>query len=155
MNLDDRINQFEENPTKTGKRWILKAVIFLFLITAVIWVVDLVLIPAKSAKEIINKTLDADHVLQNYEWFKQQNQDYEAINKKIAEADTSYQTFKRELPKERAQWTFEDKNELSRLSSILDGLKYQKNDIVSVYNARSTMMNRDLFKTNDLPDKLK
>src|ERR1035437_1292155 len=143
MNLDDRINQFEENPTKTGKRWILKAVIFLFLITAVIWVVDLVLIPAKSAKEIINKTLDADHVLQNYEWFKQQNQDYEAINKKIAEADTSYQTFKRELPKERAQWTFEDKNELSRLSSILDGLKYQKNDIVSVYNARSTMMNRD------------
>ena len=154
MKLEEREKQFYDNPTKTTKRWVIKIIIFICLIIAGFWVVDLLLTPVKTTKDIVQKTLSADNVLQNYEWFKQQYSDYEAINIKIKQADTSYQTFKRELPKERKDWTFEDRNELSRLSSIVDGLRYQKNDIVSTYNARSKMLNRELFKTNDLPEKL-
>ena len=105
-----------------------------------------------SGKGVVQKTLNPDNVIANYEWFKQQYNDYLALKEKISAAEISYNSFKDELPKDRKEWTFEDKNELSRLKSISDGLKYQIKDIVSQYNAKSAMQNRSLFKTKDLPE---
>lgn len=48
-----------------------------------------------------------------------------------------------------------DKEEDSRLSSIADGLRYQREDIEAKYNARSQMLNRKIFKSSDLPYQLK
>jgi hypothetical protein len=103
-----------------------------------------------TAYKITDKTLDADNVINNYEWFKQQYEDYQAIQTKIGQAEVAANSFK-ESAGDRSNWTFEDKNEYSRLTSIVDGLKYQAEDIKAEYNAKSKMLNRNIFKTKDLP----
>lgn len=145
---------FTENPGRTVRKIIFRILGLAFLIGIGFWVFDLITTPAQTAKDVIKKTLAADNVLQNYEWFKQQYNDYLAMNDKIAQSDTAVARFVASAG-DRKDWTFEDKNEYSRLISISDGFKYTKADIVAKYNARSKMLNRELFKTNDLPEELK
>ena len=120
----------------------------------------ILLFPAKiahtmvnTAGKVITKTLDADNVLYNYEWFKQQCEDYKAISIKLEQAKTSAFDFA-SIAGPRENWTFEDKAEYSRLKSIADGIGYQLEDVKAQYNARSKMLNRNIFKTKDLPYQL-
>lgn len=139
----------QDNPKKLIRKVILWIIGLGMLITLLLWGFGVITQPLKVA----TKTFDADNIIHNYEWFKQQYNDYEAIKMKIARAETSIGSFKKSAG-ERKEWTFEDKNEYSRLTSISDGLIYQKEDIISKYNARSQMGNREIFKTNDLPIQL-
>jgi hypothetical protein len=107
----------------------------------------------ETGYEITEKTLDADNVLQNYEWFKMQYEDYVAINSKINNAEVAAESF-RESAGDRKEWTFEDKTEDARLQTIVTGLKQQREDIIAEYNAKSKMQNRNLFKDKNLPDQL-
>lgn len=147
--MEDYASQFEKNPKGSAVKWILGLIIFFFLIGILVTVLNILSQPAKIAE----KTFDADNVLYNYEWFKQQYNDYQALNKKITDADSSVVRFTR-VAGPRKDWTFEDKTEQARLQSIADGLRYQLADLVSQYNARSKMANRSIFKTNDLPEQL-
>lgn len=113
----------------------------------------LLTLPFTSGIKIIEKTLDSDNIINNYEWFKQQYADVQAIDKKIVAAETAVASFKAEAG-DRSTWTFEDKQESSRLGSVLLGLQNQRASMVAEYNARSQMANRNLFKTNDLPETL-
>lgn len=140
---------FESNPTRTGRRLIFGLIGFGLLIGVVMWVIHLFSIPAK----VVDKVLDPNNIIQNYEWFKQQYQDYNAINVKCNDADTSVARFMRTMGP-RDKWDFSDKEELARLQTISDGLKYQRADIVAKYNARSQMASRDIFKTGELPAQL-
>lgn len=137
-----------------------KIISICLLLSILIIIAKVVLFPAhvmstgiNTAYEITNKTLDADNVLQNYEWFKQQYEDYIAIDKKINNAEQATKLFE-ESAGDRKDWTFEDKTEHARLNTITTGLKQQKEDIISEYNARSKMQNRALFKSKDLPFQL-
>lgn len=80
---------------------------------------------------ILTKTFDADNVLYNYEWFRQQYQDIGAINGKIATmqagADTAIG------------------DEKVRLNSIVLGLTTKRAQMVADYNARGSMANRSIF----------
>lgn len=149
----ENIEHYEQMAKKSPAKFIRK-IIFWFiglsiLVGITLWGIGLFTQPLKVA----TKTFNADNMIYNYEWFKQQYNDYEAINKKIERAEMSVNSFK-ENAGNRKEWTFEDKNEFSRLVSISDGLSYQKEDIISKYNARSQMANREIFKTNDLPTQL-
>jgi hypothetical protein len=88
------------------------------LIGGINWGINILSQPGK----IIQKTVDADNVLYNYEYFKQTYRDVLAIDSKIKSAQQDLDNFKLDTG-ERDKWTFEDKNESSRLSSILTGLK--------------------------------
>jgi hypothetical protein len=145
--------EFLQDPKKKIRKIIFWIIGLSLLISGIFWTIDLVMTPVQTAKDVVKKTLNADNVIQNYEWYKQQYNDYLAINSKIIEADTSIAHFKRDAGK-HSDWSFEDKNEYSRLTSIADGLRYQRADIVGKYNARSKMLNRDIFKTSDLPAEL-
>lgn len=146
-------DEFLQDPKKKVRKGLFWLLGMCLLFGSIMWAIDLVTTPAQIAKDVIQKTLKADNVIQNYEWFKQQYQDYNAINQKIADADSAVKRFSRDAGS-RDKWSFEDKNEYSRLSSIYDGLKYQRADVAATYNARSQMLNRELFKTNDLPPTL-
>lgn len=150
---DSHEDEFLQDPKRKIRNIFLWTIGMLLLGSGIFWTVSLVTTPLNTAKNVIQKTLKADNVIQNYEWFKQQYQDYNAINQKISDADSSISRFKRDAG-DRSKWTFEDKNEYSRLNSIYDGLKYQRADIAGKYNARSQMLNRELFKTSDLPPTL-
>jgi hypothetical protein len=106
-----------------------------------------------TGTQIMDRTLDGDNVIFQYEWFKQQHEDYGAIKQKIDISNKSVETFKTDAG-DRDKWTFEDKQEFSRLRSIADGLVYQMEDMRSKYNARSKMLNRNIFKDNNLPHQL-
>jgi hypothetical protein len=145
--------EFLQDPKRKIKKGIFWVLGLSLLLGAIMWTIDLVTTPLQTAKDVVKKTLNADNVIQNYEWYKLQYNDYIAIGTKIADADTAVKHFTRDAGS-RKDWTFEDKNEYSRLTSIADGLRYQRADIVAKYNARSKMLNRDLFKTSDLPAEL-
>lgn len=108
---------------------------------------------ANQAGRVFEKTFDADNMVGNYEWFKQQYQDIKAIDTKIVSTQSSFDTFITSAG-DRSTWTFEDKQEFGRLNTIINGLKNQRASMVAEYNARASMANRNIFRTNDLPESL-
>jgi hypothetical protein len=121
-------------------------IIAIFLILGGIgWGIKVVMTPARSAAEIVEKTLDADNVIQNYEWFKNQKGSYDAALVKLDSANRALATFNASAG-DRKGWTFEDKQEHARLTTIVSGLEGHVASTASDYNARSRMMNRSIFK---------
>jgi len=151
------MTSFEDRIARKPVRTILFAgIAFIGVIGALAGVTSLVnmaINPIVQAGRVVNKTIDADNVLGNYEWFKRQAADYGAFDAKIATAQAAVDSFVAAAGP-RTAWTFEDKQESARLNSVLQGLKSQKAGIAAEYNARSQMLNRSIFKSNDLPESL-
>ncbi len=107
----------------------------------------------KSARGVITKTLDSDNVIQNYEWFKQTAQDYDAA---LANIETTRAQVKdlASVPASKRDW--QDKKDLSAARTTLSGQIQYANSLAADYNARSKMMNRSIFKAGDraLPTRL-
>ncbi len=117
-----------------------------------------VMLPARAidrsigtAEGVIDKTLTADNAIYNYEWFKQQVEDIKANQKKIDAALQSTVNFL-SIAGSHDTWTFEDKTEYARLSSIQQGLESQQANLVADYNARAKMANRNIFQDGKIPD---
>lgn len=108
-----------------------------------------------QAGRIVNKTIDADNVIYNYEWFKQRHEDIGAIESKIELSVSAVNSFESSAG-ERKDWHREDREEHARLSTVRLGLEQQRADLVAEYNARSRMVNRSIFKTGDseLPEEI-
>lgn len=130
--------------------------IFLFASLA-IYTLRVVLLPGRVANRtlettegIIDQTLTAENAIYNYEWFKNRYEAIIAIDKKIEVARVSAEQFD-EAAGDRKDWTFEDKQESSRLHSIVQGLESQKEDLIAEYNARSKQANRNIFKDGLIP----
>lgn len=107
--------------------------------------------PFKQVGRIVAKTIDADNVLYNYEWFKQRHQDLQALDAKVASAHATVTAFKEEAGP-RSEWKREDREESARLGAVALGLRQQRNDMAAEYNARANMANRAIFKSGELPD---
>lgn len=100
-------------------------------------------------RDIVTKTYTAENALYNYHWFKERFEAIKATEKKIENSMAEQSNF-RTSAGDRKNWTFEDKNEDARLSSITLGLKNHYEDIVAEYNARSKQADKALFK-DELP----
>jgi hypothetical protein len=107
----------------------------------------------KSAGKIVTKTLDADNVIYNYEWFKKAYHAIQAVEHQIKNIQQEKKEFKQDAGP-RKDWTFEDKTESSRLSATISGLKNHRNSLIAEYNAKSKMINRKIFKGGDLPEEI-
>jgi hypothetical protein len=152
--LDDYANAFDRDPYKTSKRWFWKGLVLLISLILIGFAIRLILLPAKTATEVIEKTMNADNVLYNYHWFKTQYQDFLALKAKKEVAEKEVDSFKNSLSKDRKDWDMNDKNELSRLQTISSGIAYQLKDVAAKYNAASQMADKSIFKTSDLPKEL-
>jgi hypothetical protein len=128
---------------------------FAFVLIAVVSVVGgvaaFVANPFRQAGRVVEKTIDADNVIYNYEWFKRQWRDVGAIDTKIAAQQKAVSSFE-DSAGPRTDWTRDDKIEHARLSSIVTGLEQQRADIVALYNARAAMVNRQIFMGRDCPE---
>lgn len=107
--------------------------------------------PFVQGQRIIDKTIDADNVLYNYEWFKRQWRDVQAIDNKIVFQHQAVKQLE-DAAGGRSSWTREDREEHARLASIATGLEQQRADMVALYNARASMANRQIFMGGDCPD---
>lgn len=103
------------------------------------------------AGSLANRVANPDIVVENYEWFIQQYHDIQAMDPKIADAKAQLDQFKTDAGP-RDKWTFDDRQESDRLSSILTGLQQQKQQMVADYNARVDMKTRDWLRSKNMPD---
>lgn len=82
---------------------------------------------------VAEKVMDPNNILFNYEYYFDQNEAFEAANRKIARAQEDTTT--------RGQF---------ELKALLNN----RDDIVADYNANSQKLNRNLFKSSNLPHTL-
>lgn len=102
--------------------------------------------------DIVDKTINADNSIYNYEWFKSKYEEIQATKKQIINTQTSIDLMKKDLWDNRKDWAFEDKTEYNRLNTVL---LWQKNYIewlIADYNAKTKMANRNIFKDSLIPD---
>jgi hypothetical protein len=112
-------------------------IIGLFVLGSALGIGSLILQPGR----IVNKTLDADNVITNYEWFHDANGNYLA---RVAQV----KQFKGLLGAET------DAQEKSRLRIDMAAIQQSCRDLSRRYNANSEKMNRGIFRSHDLPDQL-
>lgn len=87
---------------------------------------------------VLQRTLDADNMIYNYEWFKQQHADVLAIDRQIINTQNTLLDTR-------------NVDEQTRLRSIIMGLQNKRASMVETYNARARMANRALFMTDSPP----
>lgn len=151
MKASDYEKSFEDRPVRTTLKFGLIVIGVVSVLSVAGWGVKMVLFPAQQAGRVFTKTFDADNMIYNYEWFKRQNQDIQAIATKHALALQTLKQFESSAGP-REQWKFDDRQEWNRLNTIQLALLSQRAQMVGEYNARSQMANRDIFRTGDLPD---
>ena len=153
--LNDLGNMAEEKPLQSIVLGILFVILLVLMVGGIIWAIQIFTMPARTATDIAEKTMDADNVIYNYEWFQSTKEKVDSYDLKIAQAQTAFQSFEDSLGgAPRAEWGFEDKNEWSRLNMVVLGLQNHRTSLVADYNAKSKMENRALFKDSNLPETL-
>lgn len=90
---------------------------------------------------IVGKTLDADNVINNYEWFHDANGNYLARVSQVKQ-------FKNLLTAEP------DAQEKSRLRIDMAAIQQSCRDLARRYNANAEKMNRGIFRERSLPANL-
>jgi hypothetical protein len=102
---------------------------------------------------IVGGLADSENVKYNYEWFKTQHEAVLALDVQIEQARAAGDQFKKDAGP-RDKWHREDREESSRLSTILLGLQNARASRAADYNARSRMINRAIFKGTDTPTEI-
>lgn len=145
--------RFEQKPRRTILNVLLSGVAIIAVVGVVGFGIRMVVNPFVQAGRVVEKTIDADNIIANYEWFKRQVQDVRAMNEKVGIASLVLEQFEKSAGP-RESWKFDDRQEWNRLNTVLLGLRAQRTSMVAEYNARTQMANRDLFRTSDLPAEL-
>lgn len=115
-------------------------------ITIALFGIKLVLLPVKAGSTVVNsaggvldRTLNADNVLNSYEWFFDTHAQWEARRSQI--------TAHAEMVEQEV-----DRKERSRLNIELAAMRQSCRDMATRYNAMSEKANKSLFKSRGLPE---
>lgn len=97
----------------------------------------------------IQKTYNADNALYNYHWFQERAASITALDTTISQSQAAQVSFEASAGP-RSSWTFEDKNEDTRLRQVVLGQQAQYNNLVNEYDAHAKEVDRNIF-INGLP----
>ncbi len=133
------------------------AIIGFIAVSLLVMGLRVLLFPATVAQNLIDTAYDAnqqvinaDNAIYNYEWFKQQYQNIEASKQQLSNSRRTLAAFEASAG-ERSTWSFEDKGEHSRLTTIVLGQENNLETQIANYNARASMATRNIFEDNVLP----
>ena len=117
------------------------AVVGMIAIGVGIFTVNIITQPMRTASGIMNKTLSADNVITNYEWFHNANGQYlSRVNQiKVSKTNMKDET---------------DKPEQQRIRIDLNAQQQSCRDLATRYNANSEKINVSIFKGWSLPSTL-
>jgi hypothetical protein len=139
--------------TKTLFGIILALIILFIILPAVSLGLGIITLPWHSVSaqvdtshSVIDKTYTADNAIYNYEWFKTQYNDIKATENKITNTQTQMDSYFTTYGNDTSKWDYQTKNTYSQLQTTYLGQKSYYEDLVSEYNARSEMANRNIFK---------
>ena len=85
-----------------------------------------------------------------YEWFHDKHENIKSVKSKVKIAQDAVKSFT-DSAGPRTSWTFEDKNEMSRLSAVLNATQNILTEMVSEYNSNSKKFNHKVFRDAQLP----
>jgi hypothetical protein len=122
-----------------------------FLIKVIMFPVHVAQNELNLAHDAIDKTINADNAIYNYEWFKQKYADIEATKRQLESSRTNHELYRKSLG-DRSTWTFEDKTEDARLNAVVLGLQTNLESQIGDYNARASMATRNIFEDHVLPN---
>lgn len=144
---------FEDRPARAMRNLLWTVFWLTILIGAMGLSYRVIFAVPNAAVGVTSRTLTPDNIIYNYEWFHRQYGDYLAMSTKLWNAEAGLSAFEESVGP-RSGWQFEDRQEYSRLSSIVLGLKNQRADLIQTYNARSRMTNRNIFRGREAPTEL-
>lgn len=100
---------------------------------------------------VVDKTLNADNVLFNYEMFHDLYNGTLQLKANIEQVDKQIADLKAEYSKPTSQWDKEGRKRLSFLEDTRNGYLMQYNRNAADYNSNASKLNRKLFKDRSLP----
>ncbi|MEN6290482.1 MAG: hypothetical protein ABFD07_00495 [Methanobacterium sp.] len=100
----------------------------------------------ETGHDVVDKTYTADNAIYNYEWFKTQYNDIKATENKINNTQDQMNTYFTTYGYDTSKWDYNTKTTYNQLQTTFLGQKSYYEDLVSEYNARSEMANRNIFK---------
>lgn len=121
----------------TAPRLILALVVLTLALGSIGWIIGIISQPAR----ILSKTLDADNVIQNYEWFHDANGNFMARSAQV-----------RQFKQLGAQET--DAQEKGRLRIEMAAIQQSCRELARRYNANATKVNRSIFRGQSAPEML-
>lgn len=101
-----------------------------------------------TAYEVVDKVLDGDKAIKDYEWFKTQEAFIRQCLKNEDIAKEEWDQYRADLPEDREKWTRDDKTEENSLRNSYYALQKLTNKAIEDYNARASMVSRNIFKDN-------
>jgi hypothetical protein len=132
----------EENEVKSfAWRWAFWIVGFVLVIGLVGGVAGTFGTIFSAPGRVINKTLQTDNIINNYEWFYQNDKAIKARTAQIKNSLAELDSISGLSPTEK-QRNLQD----------LQAMRQSCRDLVANYNARSQMINRSIFKGRDAPE---
>jgi hypothetical protein len=145
---------FEKRPARTTFRVLVIGFFIIAGLSALGWTFGFITLPFRSASGVAERTLAPDNVIYNYEWFKRQYNEVQAIDVQLAAAEEAKANFEQSAGS-RENWKMDDRTEWNRLNSVVLGLRGNRARMVADYNARASMVNRNIFMAGDVPDRIK
>lgn len=118
------------------------------------WYVTALTAVATAPAKIITKVADPDHILNSYETFFDQYNQYKAGLTTYQNNVQALKDYEASLGPDRSKWTFDQNNEWSRLNSLVMGARNGLNDIVASYDAAAEKADVGIFRDHNLPDHL-
>lgn len=129
----------------------LAGIIGVVLLAAVGSALNLITIPwlrfdskVNMERDIVKKTYNADNAIYNSHWFKEKAGAIRAAETNMLSAEADLKAFQ-ETAGPRDKWTFDDKQEESRLRSVATGLRNARKSDIEEYNARAQEVDRAIF----------
>lgn len=102
------------------------------------WALNLASQPAA----VLTKTFDADNMIMNYEYFRDQYADIEGMQAQVANVAAEKQAIEN-LP--RDQWSAATEANHIKLTTQLTGLQNKRIRMIQDYNANASKANRSIF----------
>jgi hypothetical protein len=153
--------KWKKHPGRMGCGTIAWIIIGILVLGILGFVGKVVFFPAKVANNVadtaygvVDKVINADNALFNYQYFYDQYNAYGRYKNIINNTLREVRDFKTNMPADRTKWTDGDKTEWARLNSNLNGQRQMLEGIIADYNSKSDRLDSKLFKAKELPYKL-
>ncbi len=101
-----------------------------------------------TAYGVVDEVLDPEKAVADYEWFKEQEAHIRVCLKNEEIAKKEYDAFLATLPDDRTVWSADDNQEEASLRNSYYALQKLTNLAMEQYNARASMVSRNIFKDN-------
>lgn len=138
MDYDSKDYRRDYRQVQSDTTWTAwRVLLWVAIACVVLTVAGLVLRPLFVGSALIEKSTDPDHIINNYE-------EFQSIYNAAVKLNTDLGTI-RAVPDNDAMFAQFSKN------AMITAKKQQLNRWVEEYNAKSKMINRNLWKSKDLP----